>query len=140
MAKVYADAAGVLLRISADEFQESVHGGAPPGTVTTLAFDEDTNNALIRDVIESFSAYRVIGGALQKNGVPAAIAGPGSHYAARQQLQAAKQTIANNAVGLQTYHDAATVTNAQTVLAVKSLIEDVQAIVVILRGLIKEAN
>ena len=140
MAKVYANGSGALLRLSANEQQEDLHGGAPAGTTATLAFDEETNAALVQDIIDHFSAYTIVSGALQKNGSPVAIASPGTHYAARQQLTAAKQTIQGNAANLQSYHDAASPTNAQTVAAVKLVIEDIQAMVILLRALIREAN
>ena len=77
---------------------------------------------------------------MTRNDVAVPIATPGQQFSARLQFAAAKQTIQSNASGLTTYRGLASPTNAQTVAAVKVIAEDIQAIVILLRALIREAN
>lgn len=139
MAKIYADAQGALLRLLQSD-AEIAQFGAPSGAAFTLDFDEDTNAALLADIGAHWAAFTMPGGVLKRNGQTVQLQSDGAHYSARKRLAAAKQTIAGNATALQTYHDAASPTPAQTVAAVKLLIEDVQALTVLLRALIREAN
>lgn len=139
MGKLYADAQGHILRLlqSADE---EARYGPPPGTAFTLDFDETTNGAVLSALASDWNAHDMVGGVLRRNGQPILVAPDSQYYGARKQLQAAKQTIVGNAAGLASYKALTNPTAAQTAAALKLAIDDIQALTVILRALIREAN
>jgi hypothetical protein len=139
MGKIYANAQGAILRLL-QSAQEEAEFGAPSGAAFTLDFDEETNAAFLAGFGADSAAYTMPSGVLKRNGVNVLLAPDGQRYSARKQLAAAKQTIQSNAANLQAYHDLASPNNAQTVAALKLVIEDMQAITTILRALIREAN
>jgi hypothetical protein len=115
MAKIYANAAGALLRMLATEEEERQFPDPPPGAAGVLDFDEDTNAAVIAGVHAAWDAHTLLGGVLRLNGQAVTIAPPSQEYTDRQQLQTYWQN-------LQTYLGLSNPTNAQTVAAVKTII------------------
>ena len=115
MATVYADAAGEILRFLESEAMERQYPDPPPGTAFTVAFDEDTNEALCADMGTSTDPYDAPGGVLRRNGQAVTIAPPSAEYTDHQQLMTYWQN-------LQAYLGLNNPTNAQSVAAIKTII------------------
>lgn len=76
-ATVYADANGALLRFLWSEEQHAEYPDPPPGTASTVTFDADTNPDVMGGLNTDWNAHRVVGGALQRDGQPVALAAEG---------------------------------------------------------------
>lgn len=74
MATVYADINGDIISVLANYQELVLHYpvSSPPGTTTTLDFDETINAALLLDLLNNTKLYSLTGGGtplLQKSGV-----------------------------------------------------------------------
>ncbi len=116
------DAAGRILRIVGSDSEAAMYQGDPAGLAGTLVFDRATNAALSTAIRANPDAYRVIGGALQLNGSPVAIAADSEDEAVRK---VAQQTVND----LTTYLGLASPTNAQNILALKTLARAVRYLI-----------
>lgn len=115
MAKIYANAAGALLRLLATEEEERQFPDPPPDTASVLDFDEDTNAGVIAGVNAAWDAHTLLGGVLRLNGQEVTIAPPSAEYTDRQQLQTYWTNLA-------AYLALNNPTNAQSVAAIKTII------------------
>lgn len=73
--KIYALPTGDILQIRIDNFPGYYYDPYPPGTYV-FEFDEATNPILVQDIISTpwpWSSWKIIGGILQKDGVPITI-------------------------------------------------------------------
>ena len=73
MGKIYADAAGNILRLLDSPELERRYPAAPPGAARELAFDEDTNPDLVQGYGREANRYRLTPGGLQRDGSPVAV-------------------------------------------------------------------
>lgn len=122
MATIYAGADNTILRYLRTPDEEAQHPTPPPGTAHTLSFDAETNAATAADLALSTDAYRLSGASLTKAGAPVAIAADGENETVRKQ---AAQTVAD----LTTYLGLANPTNAQNVLALKTIARAVRYLI-----------
>jgi hypothetical protein len=77
MAKVFANAGGTILRFLRNADEERRFPAPPPGTTTTLTFDEEVNAAVVAALDADWNAHQVVGGQLRRNGVPVPLAADG---------------------------------------------------------------
>lgn len=115
MAKVYASAAGAIIRFLATEAEEREYPDPPPGATIAVDFDEDTNAAVVAGLQSAPLEHDAVGGVLRRNGAAVTLAPPSAEYTDRAQLQ----TYWGN---LQTYLGLNNPTNAQSVAAIKTII------------------
>lgn len=122
MATIYAGADNLVLRYLDTPEEEAQYPNPPIGTAHTLVFDQDTNAATAADLALSTDAYRLAGSTLTKDGTPVAIAADGESTTVRKQ---AAQTVAD----LTTYLGLANPTNAQNILALKTIARAVRYLI-----------
>jgi hypothetical protein len=114
-----------MLRLTADPADGALvtwavfpHGaGLPPAGPSDLDLDETTNPTLVAALDQDGRSFRLVGGALSRNGQPFTINPPGA-------AETEKLTPANvSAVldQLQAFRDAASLSNAQRDAAIKLL-------------------
>ena len=106
------DSTGKIITLVDDGRQRMPNENAT-GEVRTVDFDPATNAELLADLPLRHYLYRVVSGALYRDGALVTIAAPGPAYSER--LLAL--TLAR---GLKAYNALASPTNAQTVAAVKA--------------------
>ena len=111
MATLYAAADATLSRFLTSD-QEAEYPTAPPGTASTLQFDESTNAALIAGLSSDWQSYRLSGSTLTHNGQAVTIGAPSAAYTQRQQVTAQAQQLLSD---IDAYLALSTPTNAQTV-------------------------
>ncbi len=76
MATVYSDINGEILTFCDQWDTEKKYPNVPQGTVSTLKFDEITNQTLVLDIMLSTAPYVLKGSTLSKNGNPITINPP----------------------------------------------------------------
>jgi hypothetical protein len=92
MATISYGADGRLLRVRRSDLEDRVNGGPPAGEAGTLEYDQETNAALDHALDQAaqggWSAFRVSGGQLTRNGTPVSLTAPGQSFGDRQAAQA----------------------------------------------------
>lgn len=73
---LYAAQEGNIVRALFSAVEAAQHPDPPPGAATTLAFDAESNPALVADLQRSTDAYRLQSGTLTKGGQPVTINPP----------------------------------------------------------------
>jgi hypothetical protein len=86
MATIRAAADGTLLQVLDSPDLEARYPDAPAGTTQTVQLDEDTNAAVLAGLRTDWNAHRVVGGVLQRDGQPVALAANGAGALGRAQL------------------------------------------------------
>lgn len=122
MPRLYADANNRILRYLRTDDDERMFPDAPPGTVHTLEFDEDTNALTAGDLARSTDAYRLSGSTLTRDGQPVVIAADGEDATVRKQ---AAQTVSD----LTAYIGKAAPTGADNINALKTLARAVRYLI-----------
>lgn len=98
MAKIFAGAGGAILRFLRNADEERRFPAPPPGTATTLAFDEEANAAAVAALDADWNAHQVVGGQLRRTGAVVALAPDGPAAQDRAALPALLPKLADASV------------------------------------------
>lgn len=96
MPRLHANDKGNILRFTASRDADAKYADSPPGTVSTLDFDADSNATLVADLSKTTEPYKLLAGVLTKDGftVPIAPDAPDGYKQAVVALDAMQADIA----------------------------------------------
>lgn len=125
MARIWFDAQGAILRLVQNDAEEQTYG-APPEAVGSIAFDESTNQNVLRGLGTEWSAFDCLGGVLHYHGTAVTLAPDSATKTNRRNfLEAAQQAVDGN----QAYLALTNPTAAQVAAQVRALTRQVTALI-----------
>jgi hypothetical protein len=113
--KLYANAAGELIRFLQDDDEERRYPDPPAGAAGVLEFDPASNPGIREAIQQDWNGHLLLGGQLTRNGVQVQINPPTASFTDRRR-------VASMGQDLKAYLAASSPTGAQTVAALKILI------------------